>query len=233
MFLFSKKKQDLIEDVQKYLKIEDLDDLSKHYIFMRDKYGIKAIQKYTSEIKPPLEYQALVNILFHPDVVNPRVRLTIQKVAVKNEFGEYALLATVVGLQGLILEESTIDYFISRVFEYLQTMIADNRTDKFTLIVASRITNTLLCSKDNIVLSDENVKILLLILQDESYKSIHNNIILCILKFCPDYINETKCNTVAPPIYEKIIQLKKLQEKGKAGQLYCYIPNLNELTFGK
>lgn len=233
MFLFGRKKRDLIGDIQKYLKIEDLDDLSKHYIFIRDKYEIKAIRKYTSETETPLEYQALVNILFHPEVMDPRVGLKIQKAAIKNKFGEYAFLATVVGLQGLILEESVMDYFLNEMFSYLQTMLNDNKTDKFTLVVASRITNTLLCSKNNFVLSDENADTLLHILQDESYKSIHNNTILCILKFCPDYISGPRRNTIPPSVYEKVIRLKKLQEKRKAGQLYCYIPNLNELTFEK
>src|SRR3990167_8047406 len=120
MFLFGRKKQDLIEDIQKYLKIEDLDDLAKHYVFMRGKHGIKTIQKYVEGLKPPLEYQALVNMLFHPDVMDVRARLIIQKAAIKNEFGEYALLAAVVGLQGLKLEKNTTNDFVQAILMYLQ-----------------------------------------------------------------------------------------------------------------
>ena len=152
MFLFGRKKQDLIEDIQKYLKIEDLDDLAKHYVFMRGKHGIKTIQKYVEGLKPPLEYQALVNMLFHPDVMDVRARLIIQKAAIKNEFGEYALLAAVVGLQGLELEKNTTNDFVQAILMYLQTVIANKQTDKFTLVVAGRITNTLLCLKTNLIL---------------------------------------------------------------------------------
>ena len=64
------------------------------------------------------------------------------------------------------------------------------------------------------------------------------------MKFCPEYINETKRKTIEPSIYEEIVRLRDLQEKKQRGditaeeriqigQLYCYIPNLNALTFQK
>lgn len=238
--LFKKKNRELLADLEIFLSIKELDSLLSFYNLLEKKYGIIKIQKYFNNQKFDLfDEQQKANILFYPAFLPEDIRLNIQKNALDNRYGEYALLAAVVGLQGKPLSDEDIKFFINRILQFLYAISEYQRKDVFSLTIASRMLNTFLLF-DIKLRSHDIYKTVALLINDVDFKVLHHNLLLILCKY---QINLSENNEIKQAIgienYNKAMQIFSIMQKDKQalnneersiiGQLYSPIPSFSNL----
>ncbi len=238
--IFKKNNGELSADLENFLSIKELDSLLSFYNLLVKKYGIIKIQKYFNEKKfDSFDEQQKANVLFYPAFLPEDIRLNIQKQAFDDKYGEYALLAAVVGLQGKPLSDEDIRFFINRILQFLYAISEYQRKDVFSLTIASRMLNTFLLF--NIKLKSHNIyKTVALLINDMGFKVLHHNLLLILCKY---QINLSENDEIKQAIgienYSKAIQIFSIMQKDKEalnneeramlGQLYLPIPNFSSL----
>lgn len=70
---------------------------------------------------------------FYPAFLPEDIPSKYSKKCLDNRYGEYALLAAVVGLQGKPLSDEDIKFFINRILQFLYAISEYQRKDVFSL----------------------------------------------------------------------------------------------------
>jgi hypothetical protein len=182
------QEENLKQDLDKFFAIENLSDLQKAYLELTSKYGLLKIQQYIKKYEIPQKEQGIVNILFYPEILEKEQRIKLQKSAVTNGLGNYAVLAATVGLQEAKLEPQEYGYFINALGMWLMQIFEDNLDSPFFLSLVNRITITLY-SFPTLTAFQGIEKAVIPLLSLPAFKTNHHNLKLLLKKHSPTHLS--------------------------------------------
>lgn len=238
MFSFlNPEKKAFIKDIDTFFTIDDLSELENTYHQLISKYGLQKIQKYYKKQKFPKTEQGKANLLFHPEILDPKTRLMMQKMAILKTFGDYVFLAAVAGLQGVKFKNiNNYGFFVNELGRYLDMIRDQNLAAPFFQVIATRIAITLLYFPS--ILTFHGIhKVIIPLLENPDFKLSHHNLLLLIVKHeSPSFFSDTLEKGASSELVKEIKEMKKIfdlkedqlnnEQKLKKTIHYSAIPDL-------